>query len=201
MRATRHTLALASGAVLAVLATIAPLPGCATAPRTTTYTAEDLLEASHQFASALARSDLLATRDASSPPIRLGLGEMVNRSNERLADVDRRATVARVLIAPAMLDTLGRKNASVVLPPPDAAELSRRGVDLASAHASYEPPTHLVGATFRSLTRTASLVAGPADARKDYFLVDMVITEADTRRAVWADTFEFARVARGRLVD
>jgi len=182
------------------------LGACAGGParRTTTYTAADLIEASHKMAASLAASDLLADRTADSPPMRLGLGDLENRSNERLSDMDRRATVARVLISPPMLELLASKNASVVLPPARAEELQRFGVSDAQAAASYEEPTHLVDATFRSLTRTATLAPKrdkPADARKDYFLVDFVIAEADTRRAVWADTFEFARIAKGTLAD
>lgn len=194
----RPTLAAAAG--LALLAA-----GCASGPpaRTTLYTAEDLLEASGRLAVDLAASPWLTSRSSASPPARIGLGEMENRSNERLAPVDRHATVARVLISPAMLDTLAAKNIAVVLPPAQAGELERFGVADAAAHAGYDPPTHLIGATFRSITRTAALTGSgrPADARKDYFLVDLVITDADTRRAEWAGTFEFARAARGVLAD
>lgn len=182
------------------------LGACASGPpaRTTMYSAADLIEASDKMAASLAASELLAVRTPDSPPMRLGLGELLNRSNERLSDMDRHATVARVLISPAMLELLASKNASVVLPPARTEELERFGVSGAEAAASYEPPTHLVHATFRSMTRTATLARGrdkPADARKDYFLVDFVIGEADSGKAVWADTFEFARLAGGTLAD
>ena len=161
-----------------------------------------MLGASASIADQLARSSFLAGRTGTSPAVRLGLGELVNASNERLSDLDRRAMVTGVLLEPRTLELLGSKNVSVVLPPASASELERYGVAGAGGAASESAATHAVSAEFGSLTRAGAKGRfRPADARKDVFLVDLAITELSTRSAVWAGRAEFARAARGLLVD
>ncbi|MEL6740113.1 MAG: hypothetical protein AAFP26_05620 [Planctomycetota bacterium] len=189
--------------VMAVLVcvTVLACSACTTAPRTTRHTAADLLEASDTLRDSLARSAWLAGRGPSSPPYRLGLGETVNRSADRLSQSARRVVLARTLLGEGMLDLFDARGVAVVLPPADAQELARFGVDEASHVGAYERPSHVAQATFSSLTRVASLGGGPADARRDTFLVELTIIDADSRAVVFTDRFEYARVAAGRLFD
>jgi hypothetical protein len=187
-----------------VLVVMSGVGGCGQTrggPRTTVYQRGDMLEASGSIAEQLSQSGFLRGRTAVSSPIRIGLGEMRNMSNERLSDLDRRAAVAQVLIEPGMLELLAQKNVAVVLPPASAKELERFGVRGASARESDLAATHVVSAVFGSLTRAGASDGGPARTRKDVFQVDLTIVEVGSRSTVWAGRHEFARAARGVLVD
>lgn len=175
--------------------------GCATAPRSTQHTGSDLIEASDTFRDALARSDWLRARTPDQPRARLGLGDTVNRSADRLSQGARRLVIARALLGEGMLELFDARGVDVVLPPLEAAELERLGVTPTAHLAEYDTPTHLAEAEFSSLTRLASLTGDVADARRDTFIVRLTIIEADTRRAVFTHSFEYARIADGALFD
>jgi hypothetical protein len=194
-----HTLKL-SGSMMACC--ILVFAGCApTAQRTTLYTAEDVEVGIGTLVEELRDSPWLAQRSRTSPELRLMLGTMENRSNSRLSRLDQNAMVMRVMLTPVISNVLAEKNVRIFMPPADAKALEPFGITPREQWVSANP-THAVNAIFNSASRAGSLDASrPADQRKDLYLITMMIADVNSREQVWVGTAEFARTAKGTLVD
>lgn len=196
MRRGRTQLVWVMASSLGVLACCA-----APAPRTTLYTAEDMEASIGTLADALGGSRWLAGRSPESPELRLAIGNLENRSSTRLSSLDRRAMVTRVLLTPEVHGALAERNVRLFMLPADARSLEAYGITPGEQWAAADP-THAVDATFSSAARAGRRTPGrPADARKDYYLITMRIVDLSSREEVWSGTAEFARAARGTLVD
>lgn len=176
--------------------------GCAGGkPQTTRLTAADILIATDVVREKLAASPWLASRNETSPELTLEAQPATNLSNERLSRADRSVVVSRVVTDPGVLELLHSKNVQLVSPQGAANVLARYASVI--AHAEPAPPTHALRAEVRTLTRQASESASsaPASLRTDTYSVSYSIVDIRRGQVVWADDFEFKRVARGLTAD
>ncbi|MCK6478118.1 MAG: hypothetical protein L6Q35_14960 [Phycisphaerales bacterium] len=183
--------------------------GCAAqAPeaRTSRLTGRDIIETGDQVRASLADSALLAGRDRTSPPIKLGLAEAVNKSSDRLAAADRWALTALVVYDFEVQQLLESRNVRLYLPEDTQGVLESMGLGPGSrvdpGWIDRTAPTHVLRAEIRSLARQGSAVAGAvSDHRQDVYLIDYRIVEFDSSRVVWSRTVEWARRATGTVAD
>jgi hypothetical protein len=187
---------------LAIAAFIAA-SGCATGPKTTRYQAADFEFATGEVVQQLLAHSFIQSRDEDSPPIRLMPFELENQSSDRLSRVDQWAAVARVFLNPDVLALFSEKNIDVVFPEDAVRRLDQFGVDEAAERRSArEPATHAIRAVFMASTRTAGEREGDvARARRDNFIIEYSIAEADSGRIVWSGQTEYSRYAHGVLAD
>lgn len=168
----------------------------------TRHTATDLRVAADEVVEALVSGAFLAGRDAASEPAVLMPGRVENRSSDRISRADQWAILSRVLFSEGVLETLRSKNVSVVRPDFAAWNLGvSEGGFAGGAGVDEVGVTHTMRATLSSIARAASASGGPADDRKDVFAVDYELVELSSRRVVWTARGEFARAARGLLID
>ena len=191
--------------------------GCASTARrggeTTRLTGSDVLEAADELRDQLATSEWLASRTTGEHlPVWLQPTELENRSSERLTRGQRLALVTRVLYEPGVLELLRERDIAVLMPPTDESALrpllppqdQARYDRLTARGQVYRPtePTHLPSGRISSISRAAAVRGfGPADERKDVYLVDLTVSDAETREVVWTGSYTIARVASGLLID
>ena len=173
---------------------------------TTRYRAADILLVTETVADRLAAHAIVAGRDATSDAIRIVPAErMENRSSERLSRTDQWATMALILLDPAMLQLFSERNIEILMPPERMRAMADRripGLDQARVLAPEDQPTHVFHAVFSSMTRGADVTGrGVSNERKDLFIVEFTLVNLATGQAEWVDSFEFARTAGGTLAD
>jgi len=103
--------------VLLLAGVLAGAGACSSGPRSTRFTAADLVLTTDELREALASSSFLASRDGDSPRAVLMPLEFENGSNERVSRVDQWAMMTRVLHAPGMIELLADHNVAVRMPP------------------------------------------------------------------------------------
>ncbi len=189
--------------MLALAGMTAAVVGCAGSPkpRTTAVTSADIQLSSTELVQKLADSPFLSARKPDSPPLAVCPGAITNRSNERLSRVDQCGVVARILGDPGVRALFEQKNIRVVDPPEDGALYAGLGFT-PSPGAAVARPSHVLQASFGSMTRAAAGTAQKvSNERMDYFSVQLEIVDVATREKVWSGYSEFARVAYGDLID
>ena len=174
----------------------------------------DILETGAAIREALADSAFLAGRNAQSPPLRMGLVEAANKSNDRLAAPGRWALTALVVYDSGVQELLASRNVQLYLPDDTRATLEQMGLgpgdrlpasgrdSVDDFRVTREPPTHILRAEVRSIARQGSAAPNAvSDARLDVYLVDYRITKFDSSEVVWAKTINVARRAGGTIAD
>lgn len=168
--------------------------GCASVPKTTALTADDLTMTATELAAKLAASDLLAERTSESPKMIIAVSKVENLSSDLIPAGEQWYIIARIRDS-LPLGTLRReKNFVFVIP----AEHLRQGRDQGNfppEYAGSREPTHEMTATFRSARRTAGV------DRTDTYLCDFRVTDLNTKELVWSDTVGFKRISRGVAYD
>ena len=176
---------------------IAGLTGCAAPARSSRLQVQDFQDMAAAMAQSLTQSAALAERDANSPAWIVSIDKVRNLSSDVMTEAEQWAVMADLRSSTSIGTLAQRKNVRFVLPPervqkmrldPDAYEFDR-------SFASERQPTHVMAATFRSVTRA------DADGRTDLYYCEFEILEFATGEPVWADRFEFKRQARGKLWD
>lgn len=182
--------------------------GCASAGKgeTSRMTAGDILETGDQIRESLGESAWLAGRDASSPPIRLGVSQAVNKSQDRLAASDCWAFTANVVYDDSVQQLFTQKNIRLYLPDDTEKTLTAMGLGPDGRLApglgvDRSAPTHVLRAEIRSLARQGAAERDISDERLDVNLIDYRITEFDSSTVVWAKTVRVSREARGTVAD
>jgi hypothetical protein len=194
-----------SGSLVATLGAVlagALLCSCASVPQTTQISAADVADAKNTFVQQLAEAPLVAGRTRQSPELRWVPGLTENVSNDRLSELDRRALVARVLSDRGVQELLRNANIRVIVTAEQQAALARAGVPVPPIEPETSP-THQVVASLRSISRAGSVerAALGADARKDVFRLDLVAIDLRTRTQEPLGAYEWAKAARGLLLD
>lgn len=178
------------------LAFIGILSGCAGPPRTQTtfLRAADLVEMTDRMAASFAETDAIASRTPSSPPWVVSIDRVVNHTNQVIPDREKWLYIGRLRTRLAEARVGADMNITWVVPPERwpiiAEELGRdepAGLRL--------PPTHVLTATFSSLTNTSG--AGRSDA----YLCRYELVDLDGGRIVWSDAWEVKRAIGGRTYD
>ncbi len=146
-------------------------------------------------------------------------GEFNNISTERIGEADRWVMISRVLYDEGIFELLRSKNVSIVMPEQRRrlferfaiADAAGRNVTLDDGSVVFEPApvafaeqpiaTHAINTTFLSATRSATDNDDDANERKDLFVVQTEIVDLGSGRAIWSGQTQFARVARGLILD
>ena len=180
--------------VVCGLALLSGAAGCAATPRSTRITADDLAIVAAEMGAKLRGSHFLAGRAPDSTRLIIAARKAENLSSDLLSDAEKWYLVEKVTSALPIV-TLGRDyNLAFVMP----EEKARAGADDPVSPASFPPdrrPTHVLGATVRSITRAA----GPD--RTDLYSVEYRVERLRDGYLEWSDIFEYKRAARGKAYD
>ncbi|MCL4742764.1 MAG: hypothetical protein KJZ54_11255 [Phycisphaerales bacterium] len=169
--------------------------------RTTRLRHGDLSLAVAEMRERFATAGFLEGRTPDSPPMRIVIRRLENLSSDRVPVAEQWAMVSG-LIADAGVQAAARERGVVFQLPPEKAALLRETGREYPALLPEHNPTHIMRASIRSLVRGGAVRGrGPADVRKDVYLISYEVEEIDSREVVWQAGVEFAREARGRLVD
>jgi hypothetical protein len=176
------------------------LGGCATvfadkAPyqgESTAITADDMQEITTQVAEKLRASDFLAKRTPESPPLTITINKVLNYTSDVIRDSDRWYLMYRVIDSFSIKTLSKEKNISLVIPAERLQELKAKVGTGDGAIGQGRKPTHVMEATFRSLTYLAG------KDRTDAYYCQYSIVEVASGETVWSDKFEFKRAAVGR---
>jgi hypothetical protein len=174
----------------------ATLVGCATA-RSTRVTVEDFSEMSNAMAQSLARSPWLDQRNPASEPITVSIEKVQNLSSDVMTQSEQWYVIQKLRSSLPITALWDQKAVRFVIPP-EKQQLVRQDAALAPDAADYgsqRRPTHLMSATFRSITRA------DATNRTDLYYCEFEILDLATRLPVWTDKFEFKRAAAGHVLD
>ncbi|MCC6230208.1 MAG: hypothetical protein IT432_13400 [Phycisphaerales bacterium] len=192
-----RSLASAAAALLIVLS----LPACASGPahlqgESSTLAFEDITDTAREMAEKLAASDFLKDRTAASPPVTITLSKVVNYTSDVIRDSERWYLMYRVLDSLPLRELRTSKNIKVVIPRERLEDLriAAGDPDLPPLGEQREP-THVMDATFRSVTYQAG------KARTDAYYCQYRITNIRSGEVAWSDGFEFKRSALGRMID
>ncbi len=185
----------------------------------TRFTVSDIEYTSAELSAQLAGASFLQGRGPGSPEIRLMPGEFANISTERIGEADRWVMISRVLHDPGIFELLRSKNVSIVMPEQRRRLFERFAIADAAGHdvtledggVVHQPATvrfedasiatHALNTTFLSATRTATDNDDDANERKELFVVQTEIIDLGSGRAIWSGQTQFARVARGLILD
>lgn len=186
----------AAGALAGALA----LAACSTPPQSTRLTAKDFDVTVQQVTASLSRSDFLADRRPDSPPIRIVTRRVENLTSDVLTQGEMWMAVVRVQAALPVQALAQERNVVFQMPPEEIQRLRRDGFE--SPLGPENMPTHELKAVFRSSTRSGLEKDDKhTDVRKEYYFLEYQVLDLSTREVVWNDAFEFAREARGLMVN
>ncbi|NUQ51553.1 MAG: hypothetical protein HUU19_02525 [Phycisphaerales bacterium] len=194
----RFIRSLSSAAAFGVLLLI---PACASGPahmqgESSTIAFEDITDTAKEMAEKLAASDFLKDRTPNSPPVTITLSKVVNYTSDVIRDSERWYLMYRVLDSVPLRELRTNKNIKLVIPRERLEDLR-----IAAGDPDLPPlgeqrdPTHVMDATFRSVTYQAG------KARTDAYYCQYRITNVRSGEVAWSDGFEFKRSALGRLID
>lgn len=208
VRARRKRVVAGGAAAAVVVAMLSLGQGCGAAPKakSSRLSASDIVETAATIRDSLGESAFLTGRDASSAPVKLGLVEAVNKSQDRLAAADRWALTALVLYDRSVQKLFEERNVHLYIPEDTEATLGKMGLapggrlDPALA-VERTAPTHVLRAEIRSIARQGAAASSISDERYDVYVIDYRITSFSGSDVVWAKTVQVAREAGGTVAD
>lgn len=166
--------------------------GCASAPKSSRLSVDDIEFTAKELAAKLADSRLLRERTAESPRMVVAIDKVENLSNDLIPESDQWYMMVRVRNSQSMESLRRLRNIVFVVP----AEKARSGVtEFDREFTSGRRPTHVMSATYTSAVRTAG------KDRTDAYMCELRMTDIDTREVVFADSVEFKKVAFGKAYD
>lgn len=162
--------------------------GCATPPRTTTLSGDDLDAMTAEMAQKL-HAELFAGRTPDSPPMRIAIQRVENLTSDIIPVDEQWQIMARIRDAQPIIELGNQCNVRFVIP----AEYLRASRTRAEepGFAAQRAPTHEMTATFRSLVRATGL------HRTDMYTCEFRITDLATGGLDWVGIFQFKRAAVG----
>ena len=189
--------------VLGVLGVLAVhLSGCRSGGETTTLTHDDLNEVVARMASSLAGSEFLAGRAPDSPPIVVTINKVENLTSDIIPPAEQWMQVARLQGSLPIRRLADEKNIRFQLPPERLQLLADSDYTPTIEERHEYVATHLMKAVYQSATRVGrDEKGGQVESRQEYYTMRYQITEIESRRVVWEDSFEFKREARGVAID
>lgn len=174
--------------------------GCSSAPRSTRLQSSDFDVTISEVVSQLSTSEFLRGRTPESQQMRIVAREVENLTSDILTKSEMWMSVARVQGALPVGDLARERNIVFQIPPEEIADLRRAGFD--SPMTAENRPTHSLKAVFRSSQRSGSYKDKQyTDIRKDHYYLEYLITNLTTRELDWTGSFEFAREAKGLIIN
>lgn len=145
-------------------------------------------------------SRALAERGPGSEPWVVSMQEVVNLSSDVIPEREQWSVLYQVRGAQPIAALWDTKAVRFVMPR-DRVEAMRADEDAEEfsepAFGADRAPTHVLTATFRSVTRGEP----EGKVRTDVYLMEFEVLPVAGGEPVWNDRFEFKRAARGRVWD
>ena len=171
------------------------LLGCASPPKTTRIQVDDYQAMAAAMSDSLAASEALQGRGPDSPPWVVSIDKVTNLTSDVMSVSEQWSIIEQIRASLPMIELGDTKNISFVLPPERRASLeAQAGVTDASPIDKLQT-THVMTATFRSVTRAVS------DGRTELYYCEFELLDLERGAPVWADRFEYKRSARGKIWD
>lgn len=145
-----------------------------------------------QTKQSLTASRFIQSRSPASPPIVLSVQKVENLTSDVITESEQWAMMVEISNDVFVRSPLGRNaNIKLIVPRERLTMARRRGV-VPAFESADELPTHIMTATFRSVTRDN------AAQRYDEYYCEYQITELLSREIVWSDRVKLTRKAFGR---
>ena len=178
------------------------LIGCRSSGKSSTLTHDDLNEVTERMAASLAASDFLADRSADSHPIVVTINKVENLTSDVLPPAEQWMQAARLRGSLPLQRLQREKNIRFQVPPERLKLVEGAGYDATPEDRQRYVATHLMKAVYQSSTRVSREgEGGHVESRGDTYTMRYQITEIESRRVVWEDSFEFKREAKGVAID
>lgn len=189
-RVTRHFL------LYVLLSLTLMLTACAPS-RTTRMTLSDLDAMGADMAQSLAASGAITSRAPDSTPWVVSIDKVQNLTSDVMTEGEQWGIIARLRGTLPIRALKDQKNIAFVIPP---EQMKRIQLDGAVAGQEQEfgaqrTPTHLMTATFRSVTRAVT------KDRTELYYAEFELLNIHDGTPVWTDRFEYKRQARGHVWD
>ena len=171
--------------------------GCASPPRSSRLSVEDLREVSRAMAESLAQSDAIAERSPASEPWFVSIDKVRNLSSDVIPVAEQWAVMAMLRSSLPMQELWRGKRVAFVIPPEKVRSLEAElpGEPVTDALREGRRATHTLAATFRSITR------GNRERQSDFYYLEFDLFRLGDPQPVWSDRFELKRQAVGQLYD
>jgi hypothetical protein len=180
----------------ALLVTALIAGGCAPpAARTSFLRSVDLVAMTDGMAQSFARDPIIATRTPDDPRWVVSVSRVANQTNQIIPEREKWLYLGRLrgmLTRPELSEA---RSIVWVVPPERWPALSAEGPVVAEPDELRLPPTHLLTATFGSITTTSG--AGRTDA----YLCSYELLDLDDGRVIWGDGWETKRTVHGVVYD
>lgn len=167
--------------------------GCASGPRSTQTTLDDVEVMTAEMASDL-RTNLLLERTPASPPMRVAITKVRNNTRHIMGEGEQWAIMDRVAKSIPLSTLRDQANIQFVVERDLLDQAQERGtIPLEAARA--RGVTHVMQATFDAPTRQAG------ENRTDLYLCRFSVMDLQFGEEVWAASFDFKRDAIGKAYD
>jgi hypothetical protein len=179
-------------------AAAALIAGCHSGGQTTRLTQDDFDTTTIAMAESLRHSTFLAERSPDSPEAVIMIDSFENRTSDIIPPVEQWMLMARLRGSLPVLELSKQKNLVFLIPPDRQEMLRQTGYDL-----EFPPqiqPTHKLEAVCRSATRAGRDGKQVIADRLDSYYLEYRLTSMDGQQ-LWSDAFEFAREAKGNILD
>lgn len=167
------------------------LAACQSGPRTSRLAVDDMRMIVDQTIEKLAASDFVRERDATSPPIVITAQRVENRTSDVITRSER-WYLMQAVATEVVSSGLARERSIVIVIPRERLEDAKRRGTISELAGEQRDPTHVLEATFRSLTRSDGSV------REDLYYCEYRVTDLQSGAIAWADAVEIKRAAFGR---
>ncbi len=150
------------------------------------------------MAQSLAGSEALAERDPDSVPWVITVDKVTNLTSDVMTQAEQWAVMQRIAGALPVRALRDTKNVSLVLPRGRSDSVIADG-DHELPGAMRWTPTHVLHATFMSLTRAEE--GEDAKRRVEAYYCEFELLHVAGGEPMWTDRFEYKREARGAIWD
>jgi len=152
------------------------------------------IEIAGKLKAKLVSSEEFAQRTPDSPPMVVSINKVLNLTSDIMSEGTKWYLMAKVKNSLPFAMLAREKNIQFVISA-DHLRLARRRGTVEEGFAIERDPTHVMTATFTSVTRAVG------EDRTDLYYCEYSITELRTGALVWVDKVEFKRTAHGRAWD
>lgn len=167
--------------------------GCASEPRSSRLSVDDVEFTAQELSAKLTDSKFLADRSSQSPRMVVAINKVENLTTDVIPEADEWYIMERVRDSRPM-EALRRLKNIVFVVPIDHIR-GGQASEFDTLVAMGRKPTHEMSATFRSAVRSSG------ENRTDAYMCDMKITDLATRELVFGESVEFKKTAVGKAYD
>ncbi|MCE9591117.1 MAG: hypothetical protein K8S99_11395 [Planctomycetes bacterium] len=182
--------------ILPLTAALLLLAACAPS-RSTRMTVSDWEVMGSAMAASLAQSPAITRRTPASEPWVVSIDKVQNLTSDVMTEGEQWGIIARLRGTLPMRALKDQKNIAFVIPPEQMKKVQQSGAaaGVDGQFGERRKPTHLMTATFRSVTRAQ------AERRTELYYAEFELLDIHDGVPVWTDRFEYKREAVGHVWD